>query len=78
MVLDDVPGFLEPELAQRGEHAALFGNRVRQNHVERAEPVRRDEQQRVAEVEHFADFAAFQFGHAGQIELCDCVHDALA
>ena len=73
MILDDVFGFAEPEFAERGEDAAFFGNRIGQDHVERADAVGGDEQQRVAEIEDFAHLAALEFLDAGNIDLVDCV-----
>src|SRR5437773_5249019 len=46
---------LEPERAQLGQHRTLVGNRLAQHHVERAHPVARHEQQRLAI--HLVDFA---------------------
>ena len=59
VVFDDVLHLGEPELAERGEDAAFFRDRRRQHDVEGAEPVAGDEEQGVAEVEDFTDFAAF-------------------
>ena len=69
MVLDDVFGLTEPELAEGGQDAALFGNRIGQDHVEGADAIRGDKQQRVGEIEDLAHLAAFEFLDAGDIDL---------
>src|SRR6266404_4777078 len=73
MVFDYVFGLAEPELAKGSQDAALFGNRIGQDHVEGADTVRGDEQQHVTEIKDFAHLAAFEFLDAGDVDLCDCV-----
>jgi hypothetical protein len=56
---------LEPECAELRQNPPLIGNSLRHHPVERADPIRRDEQQAVAQVIHIADLAAAD-GDAGQ------------
>ena len=51
------------------EHLALARDAVGHDDIEGGNAVAGDEQQAVAEVEDFADFAAAEFFDAGQIEL---------
>ncbi len=73
MVLDDVRGLVEPEFAERGEHMALFGDRVGHDHIESADAVGGHDEQRVAEVEDFAHLATAQLLDARQVDLGNCV-----
>ena len=60
---DEVAGPLEPEPRQAGQDAALVGDRRRQDDVERAEPVGRDEEQAVvADRVQVADLAGAEEG----------------
>jgi hypothetical protein len=51
------------------EHFALARNAVGHDDVEGGDAITRDEQETVAEVEDFADFAGADFFDAGEIEL---------
>ena len=73
MVLDDMPGLAEPEFAERCQDAALLGNRIGQDHIEGADAVSGDKQQRVAKIKNLAHLAAFEFLDASDVDLCDCV-----
>ena len=48
---------VEPEIGQPGEDATLVGNPFGEHDVERRQPVRRDEEERVSENEHLAHLA---------------------
>ena len=57
---------VEPEIADLREHPTLVGNPCGQHPVESADSVRRDDQQRLAQVVDVAHLAPFQ-GQVGQI-----------
>ena len=59
MVGEHATEFIEQERRYRGERAAVVGDGLTEHHVERAEPVGRDEQQEaIASVVDVADLAA--------------------
>jgi hypothetical protein len=57
VVRDDLAGRLEPEDRHLGEHLALVGNRVGEDHVVGADPVRGDHDQILVRVVDLADLA---------------------
>ena len=57
----------KPPAAELGEHFALAGYRIRENAVKGRDAVGRDNEQFIAEIEDFADFAAAKFGDAGKV-----------
>jgi len=57
----------EPERRELIQDCALVRNRVGQNHVERRQTIGRDEEQRLAEIKHFAHFSAAQLFYPGEI-----------
>ena len=59
---------LKPEVRNCREDSALVRNGVRQNAIEGANAIGRDEQQMFAEIENLAYFAARDFGDAREIE----------
>src|SRR5665213_3429315 len=61
--------FLKPEMRDLREHFAFARNAVGHDDVEGGDAVAGDEQEAVAEVEDFADFAGANFFDAGQIKL---------
>src|SRR5471032_336181 len=61
--------FLEPEMRDLCEYFALARNAVGHDYVEGGDAVAGDEQEAVAEVEDFADFAGADFFDAGEVEL---------
>src|SRR5262249_18720903 len=61
---------IEPECRQLVQDRALLRDRVRQDDVERRESIGRDEQKRVAKIEHFANLAAAQLFNSGKINGC--------
>ena len=69
MVRHERGKFLKPEMRNLREHLALARNAVGHDDVEGGNAVAGDEQEAVAEVEDFADFAGADFFDAGQIEL---------
>ena len=71
MVWNDVLSFAEPKLAECRQYSAFFWNRIRQDYIECANPVGRDEQQRIAEIKDFTDFAATDFFQAGDFDVRD-------
>jgi hypothetical protein len=60
MVVDHARSLGEPPVAHLRENRALARNAVGQNHIEGRKPVRRDEQEGIAEIEDLADFARCQ------------------
>ncbi len=69
MVRHERGKFLEPEMGNLREHFAFVRNAVGHDDVEGGDAVAGDEQEAVAEVKDFADFAGADFFDAGQIEL---------
>src|SRR4051794_25754425 len=65
----------EPERRDLIQDRAFTGNWIIEDDVERREPISRDEEERVAEIKNFADFAAAQSGEAGQFDVAQRKHD---
>ncbi len=61
--------FLEPEMRNLREHLAFARNAVGHDDVEGGNAIAGDEQETVAEVIDFADFAGADFFDAGEVEL---------
>ena len=57
----------EPELGQKVEDGSLVRNSVRQDDIERGDPVGRDNEELVSQVVHLPDFAAGQVLEAGKL-----------
>ncbi len=58
----------EPEIGNLGQHLALARNAIGHDHVKGRNPVRRHEQQTVAEVKNLAHLAALELAKTGQVE----------
>jgi len=69
VVGDDVGKFAEPKVGEHRQHFAFARDAVGHDDVVGADAVAGEHEEAVAEVEHFADFAAADFGDAGEIEL---------
>ena len=69
MVRDDVAELGKPKVREHRQHFALERDAVGHHDVVGADAVAGDHQEAVAEIEHFADFAAANLGDAGEIEL---------
>ena len=69
MVRHERGKFLEPEIGNLREHLAFARDAVGHDDVEGGDAVAGDEQEAVAEVEDFADFAAADFRNPGQIQI---------
>ena len=69
MVRDRRLEVLEPELRDLREHASLVRDRRRQHHVECRKPVRRDDEQVLADLVDVADLAAVQETNALDVEV---------
>src|SRR5262249_11967178 len=69
--------FFEPEMRNLGEHFTLARDAVGHDDVESRNAIAGDEQEAVAEIENFADLAAFHLFNSRQIKLKHCViwHD---
>ena len=59
---------LKPEHRQPAQHRTFVRDGIGQNAIKRGNPVSRDEEQMLAEVEDFAHLAAGDFGNAGKVE----------
>ncbi|MFM1944078.1 MAG: hypothetical protein RI897_3060 [Verrucomicrobiota bacterium] len=64
---------IEPKVGDLREDLAFSGDAIGEDDIERGDPVGSDHEVMFAEVEHFADFAAFDFLDSGQVELEDGV-----
>src|SRR5229473_4736900 len=60
---------LEPEVRQLREHLAFARDAVGHDAIEGRDPVRRYQQQGLAQIKNFADLAALYLANAGQINL---------
>src|SRR5204862_4153564 len=61
VIRDDVAGAIEPEVRERGEHAALVGDEVGKHDVEYGDAIARDHEQRVqADLEELAHLAGVE------------------
>ena len=69
MVGLETSGLREPEIGNLREDLAFARDAVGHDAIERRDAVGGDEEEAVAEVKDFADFAAFDFADAGQVEL---------
>ena len=65
MVGDDVGELPKPKMGEHCQHFAFARDAVGHDDVVGADAVAGDHQEAVAEVEHFADFAAADFGDSG-------------
>ena len=64
---DEVAHHLKPEDRHLGEHAALAGNAIRQDAIERGNPVGRDNQELLlAKRIYIPDFSGCEMFYAGQ------------
>jgi hypothetical protein len=69
MIRNDRGESLKPEKRDLRQNLSLARNAVGHDAIERRNPVRGHQQQPVAEIKHFADFAAFDFSNSRQINL---------
>jgi hypothetical protein len=64
-------GLREPEIGNLGEHFAFARDAVGHDDVEGGDAIAGDEQEAIAEVKDFADFAAADFLDARKFQLKD-------
>src|SRR6266480_3125702 len=74
MVLHEVEA-PKPERGNLIQNGTLLRNRIGQDDVEGGQTIGRDKEERVAEIEDFADFAGAQFRNAGKFEIAQRRHE---